>query len=263
MSYSTDGVHWLTAGTVGADNFQNYSVTIPVSSWAELEALQVMVSTLPTLNNKPDIYLESMALNINYNGSLIDDAASAAEAVDAAANAAAAAIDTVTQQPVVATTPPPTPMTWIKKVSFSFDTSNQKVARRDLPWYPRDFLKQATQRPINSGVSFQASSSTSSFAVSGTCAAPDYVVLIYRGPDDYINHPASFLYDAANPCQSDGTFSFDVSTLPLNIPDGTYYLFVGSEGNEGTWIPISPIVPITINSNLVQVPVNSSTTTNQ
>ena len=254
-------MHWLTSGTVGADNFQNYSMTVPIFSWDDLKALQIRIDALPTVGGKPDIYLESIALNVNYGSSILDDAAAAAAAVNDAANAAADAINTVVQNPPPA--PAPTPMTWVKKVSFDFNTASQRSSRKDLPWYPRDFSKTAKTNSFDAGLSFKKNSATASFVVSGKCDAPDYVVLIYRGPNDYINNPASFLYDAASPCASDGTFSFDIASLSLNIPNGTYDLFVGSEGSEGTWVPISPIVPITINSNLVQVPVDSSTTTNQ
>ena len=260
ISYSTDGVRWVFAGTVSAENFQNYSITVPVSSWDDLKNLQVMIDTLPTVDQKPDVYLESIALNVAYNGSVIDDASSTVAAVGTAIDAAADAIDTVIQ-PVAPVVPPPPVMMLVKKVSFDFNGTNETATTRNLPWYPRDFLKAAMQHPFDSQISFRKNHDGSSLVVSGVCNASDYVVLIYRNPKDYIDHPASFLYDAAEPCNPDGTYSVDLASLSLNIPNGTYNLLIGSEGGAGTWVPISPVVPITIDSQNIEVPVAASSTT--
>lgn len=264
ISYSTDGVNWITAGTVSETNFQNYSITVPISSWDDLKNLQIMIQTIPSVDQKPDVYLESIALNVSYGSSILGDVEDSAAAIDAAANAAADALNNIVQPaaPQVPSAPPPPAMTWVKKVSFDFST-NETATQRNLPWYPRDFSKAAMSHSFSSNLSLKKNSDGSSLVVSGTCDATDFVVLIYRSPTDYINHPASFLYDAANPCNPDGTFDFDIASLSLNIPDGTYSLLIGSEGNAGTWIPISPVVPITIHSQSVQVPVSSIASTTQ
>jgi len=269
ISYSTDGINWVIAGTVSESNFQNYSITVPITSWDDLKKLQVMISTVPTVDAKPDVYLESIALTVNYGSSIIDDVSAGLNDVNNAANTAADAIDNALQQPSAPpapSVPPPPVLTWVKKVAFGFG-SNQTATRKDLPWYPTDFLKSAKHTSsFDARLSLKKSADASSLVVTGVCNSPYFVVLIYRSPDDYINHPASFLYDAANPCASDGTFSFDMATLSLTIPDGTYSLLIGSEGTEGTWIPISPVIPITLQSSMVQVPVtstNNSTTTTQ
>lgn len=261
ISYTTDGTNWTTAGTVSAGNFAGYSIVIPVSSWDDLKNLEIKIETLPTVASKPDVYLESIALNVSYNGAISDLVSQGVDAVNNAANAAADAINAIVQ-PNTPAVPPPPVMKWIKKMSFDFSAS-QIASVKNLPWYPSDFSKNAVKHPFDAKLSLQKSSDASSLVVSGTCNAPNYVVLIYRGPTDYINSPASFLYNAASPCDGNGKFSFDISKVSVSIPDGSYYLLVGSEGGAGTWVPISPIVPISINSNAVQVPVTEDATTTQ
>ncbi len=262
ISYTTDGTNWTPAGTVSQGNFIGYSIVVPVSSWDDLKNLQVKVETLPTVSGKPDVYLESVSLNVNYNGALSDFLSQGVDTVNNAANAAADAINAIVQPTVPVTPAPPAPpeMKWIKKMSFDFG-ANQIATRKDLPWYPSDISKARIKHPFDARLSLKKNIDASSLVVSGTCDAPNFVVLIYRNVDDYINRPASFLYNAANPCDANGAFSFDISKLTTSIPDGSYYLLVGSEGSAGTWIPISPVVPITINSNAIQVPVTTDTAT--
>ncbi len=82
--------------------------------------------------------------------------------------------------------------------------------------------------------------------VSGSCDDPYYVVLIYKDEKDYSDNRSSYIFNKAFDCIN-GQYSYPVSELPPDLGDGRYYLLVGGQGNEGTWKPISAMVPITIN----------------
>ncbi len=89
---------------------------------------------------------------------------------------------------------------------------------------------------------------TGAVTVSGQCSDAYFVVLLFKNATDYADDPSSYLVNRAYPCES-GTFTYSVSDLPYNLPNGNYYLLVGQEGTTGSWTPITSLSEITINKN--------------
>ncbi|MBP9757443.1 MAG: hypothetical protein KBD06_02475 [Candidatus Pacebacteria bacterium] len=89
-------------------------------------------------------------------------------------------------------------------------------------------------------------STTGTMTVSGTCASPYFVVLIFKNQDDYETDPRSFIMNKAFPCV-DGTYSYSIDRLPATLPNGTYYLMVGEQGISGPWTPATGLTEISIN----------------
>lgn len=85
-------------------------------------------------------------------------------------------------------------------------------------------------------------------SVSGQCSDVYFVILLYRKQNDYADDPSSYLVNRAYPCVN-GRYAYEISELPHNLANGTYYLLVGQEGNTGTWTPITGLTEITINQN--------------
>jgi hypothetical protein len=83
-------------------------------------------------------------------------------------------------------------------------------------------------------------------SVSGECSDAYYVVLLFKNSTDYLNDPRSYIFNSAYPCVG-GTFSYAISTLPTNLPNGTYYILIGEQGRKGAWKPITSLTEITIN----------------
>jgi hypothetical protein len=280
ISYSTDGVRWTTAGKVTVDNWRDYTVTIPVTSWDDLRNLQLMVNSIPTTADKPDIYLENITLNVDYPASFSDVAGSAvasvADAIDSASQAVASLIspsqptDTSAQdqsaqqpssQPSVepSAVPVPPPPVLVKKLTFAVGQESEKT-QKVLPWYDsfteKNVKKSTSTAPVMKP-SFAPSANGTSLSVSGSCSMQYFVILLYANATDYLNNPNSFAYNFAGPC-TNGSFTYDLSQAPVTIPDGPYYLMVAGENKIGPWVPMSDMQSITIGSVIEQKPAQSS-----
>lgn len=84
--------------------------------------------------------------------------------------------------------------------------------------------------------------------ISGSCSDVYFVVLLFKHEEDYRNDPASYIVNRAYEC-ANNTFSYAISELPSSLPNGTYYLLVGEQGEKGAWKPVTELTEITINKN--------------
>ena len=236
VSYSLDGVRWTSVGTVGLDNWKGYTVAIPVSSWTDVNRLQIMLSAIPSVDKKPDIYLESMAVKIDYSRTVseavYDAVAAAADAMDGLLGTDAAATDTpAVEQPVVkpALVAPPAPQYTIlthKKLLLTLDGN-------------------PAAGPAN--LKADTASDGSSLTISGSCTKKYYVVLLYKNKTDYSTKPSSFVANEGHECDG-GHFSYDLASLSPDIRDGSYYALIGEQGESGTWSATSEPFPVTIDA---------------
>lgn len=235
ITYSFDGVNWYAAGRANVQNWRTLSVSIPANSWDELKNLQVKVSALPILGERPPVYLDAMELKVESNETL-------GELTGDALAAVGAALEGLVEEPplpeivlpelpvlevpkpVEVQAPPPAKQ---QKLSFKVDGAAVQVGPR-LP-VPKVAIG-------NGGLSL---------TVQGTCTKPYFVVLTYKSVDDFIKKPRSFVSNYAGSC-SGGSFSYDMGHLPVDTRAGTYYLVLGEQGEEGSWEPISSLLPIDI-----------------
>jgi hypothetical protein len=139
---------------------------------------------------------------------------------------------------------------------LTFGLAGKEVTTQNiLPWYDDAFKKKVQKESLaHSDVKVQSSNEGTSLIVSGNCDLPYYVVLMFRSVSDYINKPNSFVSNVANSCNN-GTFSYDHGNIPSDTPAGTYYLLVAEEGQTGPWIPLSSLIPITIDATTTTVTV--------
>ena len=227
VSYSLDGVRWTSVGTVGPDNWQGYQIDIPVTSWADMAHLQIMLTPLPSLDKKPTIYLDAMLVTVSYDrtaGEVILDAVEAtSDAVDMVANALTG------QDAALKDQEPPAP----RFVS---------VVHRKLL-----FEQQGSHIPSSSrgSVKVDLNHDGTSLKISGSCAQKYFVIMVFRNASDYKEKPSSALVNGAGECHN-GSFSYDLSALSPDTADGTYYVLTGEEGETGPWTPTSQIIPITV-----------------
>ena len=94
----------------------------------------------------------------------------------------------------------------------------------------------------------QVDNATGEITVAGQCSAPEFVVLLFKNPNDYVDDPRSYIVNRAYPCVN-GAFSYSIDNLPPTLPNGNYYLLVGQQGSNGAWEPITSITEVTINKN--------------
>jgi hypothetical protein len=67
VEYSLDGQTWIALQKVGLENWQNFTIDLPLKSWDELRRVQVRVIGVPTtLSRIPKMYLDGMLLEAHY-----------------------------------------------------------------------------------------------------------------------------------------------------------------------------------------------------
>ncbi|HEY1733579.1 MAG TPA: hypothetical protein VGG23_03950 [Acidimicrobiales bacterium] len=203
---------------------------MPISSWGDLDRLQIMISTLPTVEQKPDIYLDGMYAEVSYDRTLAealsDTLADAADALDSVIDPDATPAAPKPPAAVTPAAPPPPLVITTKEMTVSLDGP-------------------ATARPGSRPVAVAPSGDGMSLTVSGTCSRKYFVILVYRNPSDYRDAPSSFVANQAEECPG-GTFSYDTSSLSPDIRSGDYYLLTADEDDTGPWSPASDIYPITV-----------------
>lgn len=243
INYSFDGIRWTSIGRVNRDNWKDFSVDIPVTSWEEVKRLQIMISILPTIDEKPDIYLDSISMRTEYKQTIAELASqgltfvsNAADALIGDGNGAVNAVDIVPEKVVQK---PPIEIVK-KKLSFSSTGSSLSI--------PHGKTYDIITKPSADG---------SSFVVSGKCFKKYFVILTYRGKTDYIDKTSSFIANEAHECLN-GNFSYDLSSLSTDLQNGQQYLLVGEQGEKDQWSPVSDLYPISIKTSFVSSKVNDN-----
>ncbi len=69
VSYTLDGVNWQELGMVNKNNWQNASFEISVYQLEDIKKIQIKIESLPIVNKTPFVYLDGMALEVDYETS--------------------------------------------------------------------------------------------------------------------------------------------------------------------------------------------------
>jgi hypothetical protein len=262
VSYSLDGVTWTDLGQVSESNWQDYSVVIPVSSWSDINNLQIQLDPIITAD-PPTVYLDSMWLEVDYNqtllGDLQDGASTTLGILGDIGNAITSAITDIIPQnasdttPVAQTPPPappaPPPSPPAHRYAFQAQSATA-IAVRDLPWIPAGQLKDydASVTAVSAAAMPTVTVvDNNSLRVAGTCSEAEYVVLLFAHAGDFAADPAKALFNEAQPCVN-GSFvrTISDSEFPTQLATGTYYLVIANQGADGTWLPFPQTYPIVI-----------------
>lgn len=245
VSYSLDGIRWVPIGRVNKDNWRDYSIDIPVSSWEEVKRLQIMISVLPTIDEKPDIYLDGISMRAEYDRTVAELAADGLEAVSYAVdtligegNGAANAFEVIPETPKG---PQPIEVR-VKKLLFPSVGRAIKIMHDVFDEEGR-VIGEAQSKKIN----IDTTSDGASMVISGDCDSTYAVILTYRHQDDYVKRRGSYLVNRAQECRN-GSFSFDLSSVSPETREGAQYLVVGEQGETGTWRVVSNVIPIQIDA---------------
>ena len=67
IEYTFDSISWQHLGFVGTDNWRDIEFELPVVEWNELEKLQVRIKNLPTIDEQPTVYLDSMWIEVSHS----------------------------------------------------------------------------------------------------------------------------------------------------------------------------------------------------
>lgn len=225
VSYSFDGVRWTSAGRVGKDNWRDFAIQIPATSWQELQNLQVMVTALPSIDKRPAIYLESMQLRVSVDRTFTE-----------LAGDSIAAVGDVFEGLFTPPAPVPVP---VAAPAYVAPPAKEKRLSFRVAGSPIDSL-MGRNLPTPD---VSASGDGLSLTVKGKCSKPYFVVMTYRSREDFLERPRQFASNYAGKCEG-GSFSYDMEHLPVDTPEDVYYLVVGEQDDEHPWQPTTELVPI-------------------
>ena len=255
VSYSFDGANWVPLQAAGTKNWEQFQVEIPAGTWEELQNLQIMLLPLPGDGNRPPLYLDAVELTVEQDLTFTEIATDTVESALALLDAAATSItDAFTpnsnEEALLAAaggalSPSPQLHEHTKEVLvYTFAGSPLPVVS-NLPWHPEKFA--ATLPPNADLPAPQVAIDTTGreLSVRGKCDDEYYVVLTFRNPDDYYSAPQQFTSNYAGVCDG-GSFQYDVTHLPENTADGTYYLLLAKQGKDTPWVPTTKLLPIQI-----------------
>ncbi|HEV7424414.1 MAG TPA: hypothetical protein VGO21_04465, partial [Candidatus Paceibacterota bacterium] len=67
VDYTLDGTTWNILGNLTRSSWQNNSFDIPLTKWTNLDNLQIAVKDLPTFDDPSVVYLDSIAVSVDYD----------------------------------------------------------------------------------------------------------------------------------------------------------------------------------------------------
>lgn len=72
ISYSINSSDWIQVGKVNKDNWRQLTLSLPISSWKDLERLQLRIQGVTTtLDPIPPVFLDGMFMEVHYEKELI------------------------------------------------------------------------------------------------------------------------------------------------------------------------------------------------
>ena len=282
ISYSTDGMQWHRISGVNTLNWKGYSDEIPVSNWQDINSLQIAIHSQSSFDRQPTVYLDAIKLEARYAPTVsefVDQATqvvtdTVTTVVDQAASITQQVVDAIADlfkpvepadkpvevPPVVTATqptptPPPVPV-MKKQLLFSLEGSTTPT-HKILSWMDRDQTNKVQAEPHSQDlVTYQPTidiaADKKSVQLSGVCSKPYVTILLFRNIDDYDKKPSNFIFNTATKCDG-GKFSFSLDSLSADTVPATYYLLIGEQGEEGSWVPASASIPISIGSVIEEV----------
>jgi hypothetical protein len=236
VRYSSDGEHWSEVGILTRDNSLRARFDLPEEVFNNLDTLQISLVTGLGLDRSA-LYLDSMWIEVRYDSPVTDFLEEVAQTV----------VDIATpEEDQLAVTPQPTPLPKVKRTIWEFSLTDTEVsAQRDLPWYPTDTnMARADEAEV------RIRTELGKIILDGSCREDYFVVLLFRNRNDYIDSPASALYNAAIPCES-GSLTYTIDSLPVSLSNGSYWLLIAQQG-QGPWEPISSLHPVYIKTRVIE-----------
>lgn len=133
----------------------------------------------------------------------------------------------------------------VPEPEFAFALTGDKIpTKKKVEGKNGKFTEEIVATPLTTTVDNEKGE----VRISGSCSDVYFVVLLSKHEEDYRNDPASYIVNRAYEC-ANNTFSYAISELPSSLPNGTYYLLVGEQGEKGAWKPVTELTEITINKN--------------
>lgn len=67
VRYSTDGQAWIEIAKVNPNNWEHFTVTLPITTWDDVKRVQLRIEGIPTaLAEIPKVYLDGMLMEVHY-----------------------------------------------------------------------------------------------------------------------------------------------------------------------------------------------------
>ncbi|MFA6365163.1 MAG: hypothetical protein WCW78_02055 [Candidatus Paceibacterota bacterium] len=267
VMYAVDGKNWKSIGKVNESNWRDTTIDVPVTSWEEIDRLQIELVPLFSVDS-PTIFVDGMWIQIQHENSLlgaikggasavVDFTQSTSEVVNNAIDSAISAVTDVVAniaspqaslkdtQVIVQTAPQQEEQ---KKPKFNFGIGGDiPLATRIMPWVRSNEQKEDKGNNVQRIPTLTSDPIHNAFTISGSCSKPYFVILVFANQSDYLNDPSRAVINRAGLCVN-SSFSYQLRSedFPQNLPDGIYYAVAGEEGVSESWQPHSAIYPITI-----------------
>jgi hypothetical protein len=233
VQYSLDGSDWRFLGNVTADSdWKNLAFDIPVgeggvASVADLPNLRIRIDAgFFSVDSPIEIYFDGVEVEIRTDEYIVPE-----ELIPGLEE-----LDALTELPTVAMT-----------FNQTFSLARTVIpAEEVLPWMEYDYRIENIEdsEEVSKSVAVE-NSRNDGITVSGACKQSYFTVLVFSDPEAYATAPRTALFNSAYPCDN-GAYSYSLVPTTLNLPEGEYYLLVADQPESGPWIPISAIMPFTI-----------------
>lgn len=229
--YSVGGDEWQALGHITQEEWRNLEFKIPVGQGGVLA-----VGNIPDLrirvdagffgvDNPTEVYLDGMAIEIRTDEFVSNDEIPEPQRLDGLTDV------------------PGTIQSVGKTLSL---LRNVIPAEEVLPWQPLDFQNENTEAAKDVVRSVAVSDSeTGNIIISGTCLKDYYVILVFRGENDYATSPRSALFNSAYACKR-GAYKYEMTPGSLNLKTGSYFMLVAEQDDGEPWVPISALMPFEV-----------------
>lgn len=229
--YSVNDDEWQALGHITQESWQNLEFRIPVGAGgvtavADIPKLRVRIDAgFFSIDNPIEIYLDGMTVEINTDEYQTEE-------------------ERLEQLPEIGEGMGVAPVNVIEQV-LSLDRSVIPTTEV-LPWQPVDFRTEYedTAKDITRSVA-TIDARTEDIILSGSCKRDYFTVLVFPTPTAYADAPRTALFNSAYPCDN-GLYSYRLTPGLLKLKTGTYYLLVADQPEDGPWVPISALMPFSV-----------------
>lgn len=229
FDYSLDGEVWLPV--------EDAQLNIPILTWEDARRLQIRITGLRSGEDLPDVYLDSLWLEVEQSPvvepeeeSLADQVENIAEQVGEAIADIPEAVESLVQQSVEEVPQITEMQQAIKepekpKPVLTFALPNKNIA---------DLLASVSE--VLEKEKFQVSIADEKLNISGECPSSYAAVLLFASAGDIKNDPSRAVINRSVACEK-GSFStsLEASILPDSAPEQEYYLYIGEQEESGPW----------------------------
>ena len=223
VSYSIDGNTWVPLQKVNPSNWKNLTLSLPISSWHDLEKLQIKIESIPTaLEAMPKIFLDGMFMEVHYD---LPPVFTTGEGADTNASSGPKVI--MVSPGVTIETPPENPTPFVPEPSIvSIDVASDTVSVNvqyvgdfygGNPLYLFMYPQGTTADRDGPDAAYMFAGQPGSPSINGLLVGPDALDPSTKQGDITIVRPMATDNRIATADMTPGTYVVDIAYFDSNI----------------------------------------------